>query len=340
MNQDLIQLLQKESMVSKPSEEICKKINGLTGLLEVQGVTNWRTLDTKPEIHLYNKMHKSNSYDSSLSGHSFRNLHNVVSQDSIPKSRTPLKSATSSPRYTSKFRNSDTEVNDKILNTIILSKLNKFSESTYNEIRDFLYQILGSGDHSNEEFIKEFMNLVFEKAAREEIFCPLYAKLLSEISEKHPIILVKMNKLHENYLEIFKECDEDNGKDYNGFVKKNSEKKYRLGYSQFLAELIMLRILSSDKILQIFTIIIEQIHIKGKEKDQTSLIEEYINCLLRITKVLRKRTEEFFIQIRSTLEPIILKAKTTIDTNKLKYISISPKSKFLFMDIQDFIKGL
>jgi hypothetical protein len=70
--------------------------------------------------------------------------------------------------------------------------------------RDFLYQILGSSDHSNEEFIKEFMNLVFEKAAREEIFCPLYAKLLSEISEKHPVILVEMNKLHENYLEIFK----------------------------------------------------------------------------------------------------------------------------------------
>jgi len=338
MNQDLFQLVNKESIVSKPSEEICKKIQGLTGLLELQGVSNWRSLDTRPEINIYGRIHKSNSSPS------FRNLNHISTQDSISKSRTPVKpspsSSSCSPRYTSKFRNSDAQVNDKILNTIILSKLNKFSESTYNDIRDFLYQILGSSDHSNEEFIKEFMNLVFEKAAREEIFCPLYAKLLSEISEKHPVILVEMNKLHENYLEIFKECDEDVGKDYNGFVKKNSEKKYRLGYSQFLAELIMLRILSSDKILQIFTIIIEQIHIKGKEKDQISLIEEYINCLLRITKVLRKRTEEFFIQIRTTLLPIVVEAKEIIDINKTEYVSVSTKSKFLFMDIQDFIKGL
>ena len=32
MNQDLFQLLQKESTVSKPSEDICKKIQGLTNL--------------------------------------------------------------------------------------------------------------------------------------------------------------------------------------------------------------------------------------------------------------------------------------------------------------------
>lgn len=332
MNQDLFQLLQKESTVSKPSEDICKKIQSLTNLLEVQAVTNWRNLDSKPEINVNTKLQPS-----------FRNLHNTGQQKDLTPSRTPIKMSTLSPRYTSKFRNSDIQVNDKILNTIILSKLNKFSESTYNEIRDFLYQILGSSDHgefSNEEFIKEFMNLVFEKAAREEIFCPLYAKLLSEISKKHPIILIEMNKLHENYLEIFKECDEDNGKDYNGFVKKNSEKKYRLGYSQFLAELIILRILSLDKILRIFTIIIEQIHAKGKEKDQISLIEEYINCLLRITKVLRKRTEEFFINLRVILLPIITEAKRVIDINNLDYISISSKSKFLLMDIEDFIKGL
>jgi hypothetical protein len=102
----------------------------------------------------------------------------------------------------------------------------------------------------------------------------------------------------------------------------------------------MIRILSLDKILQIFTIIIEQIHTKGKEKDQISLIEEYINCLLRITKVLRKRTEEFFIKLRVTLLPIVADAKTLIDRNKIDYISVSSKSKFLLMDIEDFIKGL
>lgn len=340
----LLNILEKESTAQKPTDEVCKKILNLTGLLELQGTTNWRYLDSKPQIHLNNKMDKS--YDSlSKSGSpSFRNLNRVPSNDSIAKNRvlTP-RSSVSSPRYSSRFRNSEQEVNDKILNTIILSKLNKFSDSTYNDIRDFLYQILGSSDHtdfSSEDFIKEFMNMVFEKAAREEIFCPLYAKLLSEISEKHPIILIEMNKLHQNYLEIFKECDEDVGKDYKGFVKKNSEKKYRLGYSQFLAELTTLRILSSDKLFDIFKIIFEQIYMKGVIPEQTSLIEEYVNCLLRITKVLRKRPEEFFIQIRNRLTPIILEGKDKIDCEKEKYISITPKARFLLMDIHDYIKGL
>jgi hypothetical protein len=40
------------------------------------------------------------------------------------------------------------------------------------------------------------------------------------------------------------------------------------------------------------------------------------------------------------LLPIVADAKTLIDRNKIDYISVSSKSKFLLMDIEDFIKGL
>jgi hypothetical protein len=333
----LLSILQNESTAVKPCSEVCNKIKNLTGLLELQGTPNWRCIENaKPEVLIYNRSNKPYDSLSKNSSPSFRSMSRVPSNDSIAKSRTPM----SSPRYVSKFRNSEKEVNDKILNTIILSKLNKFSESTYTDIRDFLYQILGSvgNDFSNEDFIKEFMNLVFEKAVREEIFCFLYAKLLFEISEKHPIILDEMNKLHQNYLEIFKECDEENSTNYKEFLKKNSEKKYRLGYSQFLAELTNLRILSSEKIVDTFKVIFEQIELKGKMSEKISLNEEYVTCLLRITKVLQKRSEQFFIQLRKTLLPIILESKNKIDQNKMSYISISSKSRFLLMDIYDFIK--
>jgi hypothetical protein len=333
----LSSILQNESTAVKPSSEVCNKIKNLTGLLELQGTPNWRCIENaKPEVQIYSRSNKPYDSLSKNGSPSFRNMSRVPSNDSITKSRTPI----SSPRYISKFKNSEKEVNDKILNTIILSKLNKFSESTYSEIRDFLYEILGSigNDFSNEDFIKEFMNLVFEKAVREEIFCPLYAKLLFEISEKHPIILNEMNKLHQNYLEIFKECDEESSSNYSLFLKKNSEKKYRLGYSQFLAELTTLRILTFEKIVDTFKIIFEQIESKGRLPDKVSLNEEYVTCLLRITKVLQKRTEPFFIQLRKTLLPIIVESKTKIEDNKAIYISISSKSRFLLMDIYDFIK--
>lgn len=347
----LTRILEKESTVPRPPTEICNKINSLVGLLELQGTPNWRFMDSKkntveyntsdkPEVQIYGKKpYRNDSYDS-LSKHSSPSFRKVNSYDSIGKSRTPL----STPRYTSKFRNSEKEVNDKILNVIILSKLNKFCDSTYNEIRDFLYQILGSNSStdgfSSEEFIKEFMNLVFEKAAQEEIYCPLYAQLLSEISEKHSIILVEMNNLYMNYLEIFKECDEEINTDYVGFVKKNSEKKYRLGYSQFLAELTALRILTQEKLIELFKTIFDQIEDKSISLDKVSLIEEYINCLLKITKVLRKRTEPFFIELRNSLYPFASEMKEKIDNNKFKYKGISPKSRYLLMDIYDYLKGL
>ena len=51
--------------------------------------------------------------------------------------------------------------------------------------------------------IKCFMKLVFEKAASEEIFCPLYAKLISELSIAYPILLSEMENLYTQYLQIF-----------------------------------------------------------------------------------------------------------------------------------------
>lgn len=327
----IIDLLNLESTVRKPDEAIYLKIKNLKGLLDFNTITspNWRSNDTlRPFISIKNSRNDSFQSLPQLSpSHS--------SHPSSSQSRTPI------GRYVSKYKNSEKQVEDKILNTIILSKLNKFSASTYNEIKEFLFQILGSSDNSSaNEFVKEFMNLVFKKAASEEIFCPLYAKLLGEISSSFHIILDEMNKLFENYLEIFKECDETKEENYEIFLAKNKDKKYRQGYSQFLAELTSLRILSEEKLIKIFQIISEQIEIQGKSENKIKLNEEYIDCLLRITKVLRKKTEPFFVNIRSKLYHIVNNTYNTIDNNKNTYTSLSSKSKFLLMDILDYLNGL
>jgi hypothetical protein len=334
-----------ESTACRPSEDVIKKIASLNGLLESHGVSqSWRNNERKPDIRI-SKFGSSRadsfqslpSLNNSPSG--FKNTKSI-SYETLP-CRTPNK-------YVSKYKNSEAQVEDKILNTIILSKLNKFSASTYDDIRDFLFQILGSQDafqttqekNNTEEFVKEFMSLVFKKAASEEIFCPLYAKLLTDISEKYPIILDEMNKLHENYLEIFEECDESMSRSYEEFLEKNREKKYRQGYSQFLAELTSLKILSVDKLIVIYNKIFTQILNNGKQENKVVLIEQYIDCLLRITKVLRNRTEQFYIDIRKKLLSNIEGSLNEIMNNKSIFISVSPKSRFLLMDIQDYLKGL
>jgi hypothetical protein len=339
------ELLSFEATMVPPSDSVKLKIQNLSGLLDLHSVSpNWRNVDKKPQLINQRKTFRNDSFQSlpSLASPIKNSIHHSSSELSLntPKSSVSVPSP-SFIKYVSKYKNSEAQVKDTILNTIILSKLNKFSTSTYEDIRDFLYQILGSSDtKESEEFVKEFINLVFKKAASEEIFCPLYAKLLGEISQKFPIILYEMNKLHENYLTIFEECNEDELKDYDSFVVKNREKKYRQGYSQFLSELTLLRILSSSKLILTYNKIVDQLVIQGKLENKTVLTDEYIDCLQRITKVLRHREEVFFKDIRSTLLETINKAIYTIENEKDIYKSISNKSRFLLLNIQDYLKGI
>lgn len=257
-------------------------------------------------------------------------------------------------RYQSRFKNQSEPIEEKILNRIIRLKLNKFGPTTYTEIRDFLYQILGQETVATEddgnvqaeegqvaEFVRDFMLMVFKKAAAEEIYCPLYAKLLSEIGSKHSVIFEEMNSLYKNYMEIFEEADVNTASgDMASFEKKNVEKKYRQGYSQFIAELTTLEILSLDALLATFRTLFSQIDKHGRVADNKPLIEEYVDCLLRMSRVMKDKRSDFFCTARSKL---FIQNKETIDNliniRDGTYPSLSPKARFLLMDIRDILNA-
>ncbi len=176
------------------------------------------------------------------SNHAFGSRSKVVrqqteQQDSIPLTNSSVPVVNEvvdnfrpiNQKYVSKFKKNCEKVEDTILNTILLGKLNKFSELNYDEIKEFITHIIDSGQT---EMIKCFMKLVFEKAASEEVFCPLYAKLLSELSSRYPVLLTEMNNLYSVYMQIFEEVSENKAENYNEVCKQNVEKKYRRGYSQ------------------------------------------------------------------------------------------------------------
>jgi len=238
-------------------------------------------------------------------------------------------------RYQSQFKNSSQPVEDKILNNIILSKLNKFSSATYEDVREFLYQILGSGEPDLVDMIRQFMLMVFKKAASEEVYCSLYAKLLSEISTRYGVILEEMHKLQDNYLAIFDDVEQTVGDNYEAFVEKNIEKRYRQGYSQFIAELSTFEIIKLSHLEQTFRRIFELIMKNAVVADKRSLIEEYADCLLRMSRVFKKKSSPFLIAARSSLLALTKPTVDTIVANKDKYISISPKARFNLMDVKD-----
>jgi hypothetical protein len=243
-------------------------------------------------------------------------------------------------RYQSRFKNSAADIEEKILNRIIRLKLNKFGQSTYNEIREFLFQILG--DDKNEkvgEFVRDFMMMVFSKAAAEEIYCPLYAQLLSEIGKKYTIIFIEMEILLRNYMEIFEDIDStktSNTKE--SYEKETLEKKYRHGYSQFLAELTALEILPAESLTMIFKTLFELIDKYGRIDEKRALIEEYVDCMLRMSRVLKSPSSQFFATIR---KKIFSENRGLLDTlihlRDKTYPSLSSKARFLLMDIHDIL---
>lgn len=305
-----------------------KKIESL--LNPVDSVPNWRK-GVNTGANTSRRTQSQNSLNSKWKN----STTSLASQGSseTPKPETPV-----SMKYESKFKNSEAPVETTILNTIILNKLNKFSASTYQEVKEFLYQILDSGEVG---FTKDFMNLVFKKAAAEEIFCPLYAKLLSELRSTYPIIQNEMIELFDSYLMIFKDITEGDNIDYNEFVCKISEKKYRLGYSQFLAELVILEAVDSKSLEKTVDILINNIYVIGKKEGQTSEIQEYADCLLRMTRVFHKKNTLFFINLRKNLFEIVReKLEFILNEPREKFPSITPKSRFALMDVRDNLQGL
>ena len=234
-------------------------------------------------------------------------------------------------RYTSHFAKPETAVDDTILNTVILNKLNKFSEVNFDEVKQFLKQILDSDDTS---FLREFMKLIFKKAASEQMFCALYARLICELSSQYTSLQKEFEVLYKDYLNIFEDIDESKCPDYETFIKRNKDKIYRLGYSQFLAELISKGVLQSDDLILLFSKIFEQISNASRgSKDNAITVDEYIQCILRMTRALKNT--EIIHNIHCFEEPI----EYLIQNQTNEFPGLTRKSIFALMDCLDILRG-
>lgn len=240
-------------------------------------------------------------------------------------------------KYISKFQNTDTPVEDKILNTVILNKLNKFSASNYDEIKGFLQQIL---DDDASEFLKAFMLLIFKKAATESNFCPLYARMIAELSESYVVLRSELKELYIKYLDIFDEVSEEQCKDYETFVQRNREKQLRLGYSQFLAELTRLGALELGDLEVLYSKVVTQIYNLGKEGTNKALvIDEYLDCLLKMSQAFSAGESAKLTEIRNGLSDMCVPKLTEIYSQRSSnFPGVSKKGSFTILDCLDIFK--
>jgi hypothetical protein len=233
-------------------------------------------------------------------------------------------------RYQSRFKATG-NIEDKILNTVIGNKLNAFTPLTYNDTRDFIYQIIDSGER---EFTRDFIVKVFAKATTEDLYCALFAKLIAEIAHKYPVIYEEMDKYHNEFLHVFEDVKEDADTDYVVLVK---QKQYRMGYGQFIAELAGLNALEKHQLISMVTKIGDSIWALSAAENKVKTVEEFIDCLVRLTAGLRDRSPIFFKSVKGELVKILGEKISTLIARSSPFPSLSKKGGFGLMDLKEIL---
>jgi hypothetical protein len=234
-------------------------------------------------------------------------------------------------RYQTRFK-SDGDLNDKILNTVIGNKLNSFTATTYNDTRDFIYQIMDSGET---EFIKDFIEKVFSKATVEELYCALFAKLIAEIAHRYPIMYEEMKRYHQEFLNVFEDVDDGKVMDSDMFIRR---RLYRLGYGQFISELACNKALEKEQLIAMVSKVMDKVWELTALDEKVKVVEEFIDCLVRLTKSLVQKSPEFFDMVKGDMAASILeRAQGLINKTAGSRPSLSTKAKFGLMDLKDLL---
>jgi hypothetical protein len=250
---------------------------------------------------------------------------------------TPSEGGTPTPypqggRYVSAIV-SEKKVEDRIIGHI-RAKLNKFSQNNYEGVKSFLEQIMNSGET---EFISEFMDLLFTKAASEENYCELYARLLSELTERFPHLKTEISAIYSNFITIFKEARDvpDQGSaDYTKFLEAQERKKFRFGYSNFLAEIYNKNLLPQDAIELVIAAIMDSLNKLERDETNTLLVEEYLVSLYKIVTTLNCAKTA---PVPPYIVNLVDKLRTIKEKSKVDTPGYTIKSRFKVMDIIDAI---
>lgn len=221
------------------------------------------------------------------------------------------------------------DVEDRIL-AKVKGKINKIGPSTYDATKSFMQQIL---DSNETEFLDEFMRFVFQKAATESAFCSLYARLLHELADEFTHLRTTMIALFRDYTYIFSEVSEPSKTDetsYKQFVEAQERKKFRRGYSQFVAELVKAGEVSATDFGTLITNITTVLESNYMDATKTLLCEEYIDCLANMctTASTILCAADWSPAIRDRIHALSKKPRAEVP-------GITNKARFALMDLVD-----
>ncbi len=214
----------------------------------------------------------------------------------------------------------------------VKGKINKLGPSTYDATKTFMQQIL---DSDETDFLDDFMKFVFQKAATESAFCPTYARLLHELADEFTHLRDVMRTLFRDYTSIFTEVDhtapDPSSESYKEFVEAQERKKFRRGYSQFVAELVKLGEVDLEAFRTLLFQIVGVVESFHADEGKKQLSEEYIDCLSNMCKSASPIliAHSWSGEIQTRLVALLSKPSASL-------LGFSPKARFALMNLRDY----
>jgi hypothetical protein len=84
--------------------------------------------------------------------------------------------------------------------------------------------------------------------------------------------------------------------------------------------------------------VIEKIYMFSAQENKVKMVEEFIDCLVRLTKGLQVRSVEFFGSVKKELVEILMGRLTDLIARSSPRPSLSNKARFGLMDLKDIIQ--
>jgi hypothetical protein len=192
-------------------------------------------------------------------------------------------------------------------------------------------------DSDETDFLDDFMKFVFQKAATESAFCPLYARLLHELADEFTHLRDVMVTLFRDYTSIFSEVEhvapDPSSESYKEFVEGQERKKFRRGYSQFVAELVKHGEVDVDAFRNLLFQIAGVIESFHADASKTQLSEEYIDCLSNMCKSASSIivTHTWAADLCARLVVLVAKPSSSVP-------GFTPKARFALMNLVDYAR--
>ena len=217
---------------------------------------------------------------------------------------------------------------------VIRSHLNKMSDKNYAEIRKNIFDLLAEMDNNDDTGeISTISFIIFEIASTNRFYSKIYADLYSELINKYESMRNLFQESFDNFLDLFRVIEYvESTVDYDKFCKINKDNEKRKALSTFFINLMINKIISKDKIIDIIRDLLNQvyqfIHVENKKNEVDELTE---NIVLLLRKDLFSATDykTTVVDGKNILQLIEFFANSKVKD----YKSLTNKSIFKYMDM-------